>query len=119
MSGDPAEFFILFGSSWVVFNEADKPAVRFLDLDSRGHQAHDLVDYPPLKHEKLEDLVPEGGCDRLSELFARNGRDAECRILRRAATDIEVEEIGSLRLRDLTADTERCYPVKRGSDTRG
>ena len=78
-----------------------------------------MVDLAPLKHKKLEDRVRKGRCDPLGKLFARNGRDAERRILRRAATDVEVKEVGSLRLCDLTAGAQRCCPVERGGDARG
>src|SRR5262245_35598100 len=106
--GDPAEFVVLFWSSRVVFHKANKSAVRFLGLDSRGHKAHDFVDPTPLKCKELEDFVSEGSCDPLGKLLAGNGRDAECWVLRRAPPDVEVEEIGSPRFRGLTADRERC-----------
>src|SRR5262249_34937206 len=92
---------------------------RFLDLYSCTHQTHGLVDLAPLKHEKLKDRVRKGRCDPLGKLFARNGRDAERRILRGTPTDVEVKEVGSLRLRDLIAGTQRRCPVERGGDTRG
>src|SRR5215813_9049009 len=47
VSGDPTEFLIFFWSSWIVFNEANKPAIGFLDLYSRPHQTHRLVDPAP------------------------------------------------------------------------
>jgi hypothetical protein len=47
VSGDPTEFLILFWSSWIVFNEANKSAIWFLDLYSRAHQTHGLVDPAP------------------------------------------------------------------------
>jgi hypothetical protein len=119
VSGDPAEFLVLLWSSWVVFNEANKPAIWFLDLYSRPHQTHGLVDLAPLKHEELKDRVRKGRCDPLGKLFSRNGRDTECRVLRRAPTDVEVKKVGPLRLRGLTASTQRCGPVKRGGDARG
>src|SRR5205823_4854607 len=93
VSGDPSEFFVFLWSSWIIFNEANKPAVWFLDLYSRAHQTHGLVDPAPLKHEKLEDRVRKGRYDSLGKLLARNGRDAERRIFRRAAADVEVEEV--------------------------
>src|SRR5262249_47974120 len=118
VSGDSTEFVVLFWSSWIVFNEANKPAIWFLDLYSRAHQTHGLVDLTPLKNEKLEDRVLKGRCDPLGKLLARNGRDAERRVLRGTPTEVEVKKVGSLRLRDLTADTQRCRPVKRGGNTR-
>src|SRR5215813_4814226 len=36
VSSDPTEFLVFFWSSWIVFNEANKPAIRGLDLYSRG-----------------------------------------------------------------------------------
>src|SRR5262249_37871644 len=117
--GDPAEFLVLLWSSRIVFNKANKPAVGFLDLYPGGHQAHDLVDPTPLKYKEIKDFVSKGSCNPLGEFFTRNGGDAERRILRRGPTDIQVEEIGSLRLRDLTADAERSCPVKRSGNARG
>jgi hypothetical protein len=120
VGGNPAEFFVLSWSAWIIFDEANKLNVWFLDLYSRTHQAHGLVDPAPLKHKKLEDCVRKGRCDPLGELFARNGRDAECRILRRAPTDVQIKKVGSLsRLCDLTAGAERRRPVKRGGNARG
>src|SRR5262249_17347693 len=103
----------------IVFNEANKPAIGGLGLYSRGHQTHYLVNPAPLKHDKLEDRVRKRRCDPLGKLFARNGRDAKRRVLRRAPTDVEVEEVGSFRLRDLTAGAQRCCPVKCGGNARG
>src|SRR5208282_3774493 len=119
VSGDPTEFLVLFWSLRIVFNEANKPAIWCLDLYSGAHQTHGLVDPAPLKHEKLEDRVRKGRCDSLGKLLARNGRDAECRILRGATPEVEVKEVGSLRLRDLTAGAQRCCPVERGGNARG
>jgi len=48
-----------------------------------------------LKDEKLENRVLKRRCDPFGKLFARNGRDAERRILRRAPADVEVKEVGS------------------------
>src|SRR6516165_4927364 len=111
VSGDPAEFLVLVWSSWIVFDKANKPPIQFLDLYSCTHQTHGLVDLAPLKHEKLKNRVRKGRCDPLGKLFARNGRDAERRILRGTPTDVEVKEVGSFRLRDLTAGTQRGRPV--------
>jgi hypothetical protein len=72
-----------------------------------------LVDPTPLKYQELEDFVSEGSCDPLGKLLTGNGRDAERWVLRRAPTDVEVEEIGSPRFRGLTADRERSGPVPR------
>ena len=84
-----------------------------------GHQAHDLVNPAPLKHKKFKDRVLKGRRDPLGKLFARNGRDAERRIFRCAPAEVEIEEVGSLPLRDLAAGAQRCCPVKRGGDARG
>src|SRR5262249_60989008 len=72
------------------------------------YQECGAVPHRILKYEKLEDLILKGRCDPLGKLFARNGRDAERRILRRAPPDAEVKKVAPLGLRDLPTGTQRC-----------